>query len=180
MVIKLELTKESTQRELSEEEWAFPIWRWAAFSLFDTLILVSPLTKELIYPGGSDSRFYLGKSLGNLMLDDTQRFIFIIIILTLLLPAFALIIESLLFSKGYPLLSIICSCLIFVRITPKHNCLYPPPLLFSIGMTQTKQKIIVNSEVDHLAKSFHINFENHFRNTLDSCPRNKFHSFCSK
>jgi len=47
-------------------------------------------------------------------------------------------------------------------------------------MTQTKQKIIVNSEVDHLAKSFHINFENHFRNTLDSCPRNKFHSFCSK
>jgi len=97
MAIKLKLTKESTQRELSEEEWAFPIWRWAAFSLFDTLILVSPLTRELIYPGGSDSRFYLGKSLGNLMLDDTQRFIFIII-LTLLLPAFALIIESLLFS----------------------------------------------------------------------------------
>lgn len=52
MAIKLELTKESTQRELSEEEWAFPIWRWAAFSLFDTLILVSPLTRELIYPGG--------------------------------------------------------------------------------------------------------------------------------
>lgn len=98
MTIKLELTEERTQRELSEEEWAFPIWRWAAFSLFDTLILVSPLTRELIYPGGSDSRFYLGKSLGNLMLDDTQRFIFIIIILTLLLPAFALIIESLLFS----------------------------------------------------------------------------------
>lgn len=44
----------------------------------------------------------------------------------------------------------------------------------------TNKKIIVNSEVDHLAKSFHINFENHFRNTLDSCPRNKFHSFCSK
>ena len=68
MTIKLELTEERTQRELSEEEWAFPIWRWAAFSLFDTLILVSPLTRELIYPGGSDSRFYLGKSLGNLML----------------------------------------------------------------------------------------------------------------
>ncbi len=51
------------------------------------------------------------------MLDDTQRFIFIIIILTLLLPAFALIIESLLFSKGYPLLSIICSYLIFVSAT---------------------------------------------------------------
>ena len=81
MTIKLELTKERTQRELSEEEWAFPIWRWAAFSLFDTLILV------------------------------------IIIILTLLLPAFALIVESLLFSKGYPLLSIICSCLIFVSAT---------------------------------------------------------------
>ena len=80
MTIKLELTEERTQRELSEEEWAFPIWRWAAFSLFDTLILVSPLTREFIYPGGSDSRFYLGKSLGNLMLDDTQRFIFIIII----------------------------------------------------------------------------------------------------
>jgi len=110
MTIKLELTEERTQRELSEEEWAFPIWRWAAFSLFDTLILVSPLTREFIYPGGSDSRFYLGKSLGNLMLDDTQRFIFIIIILTLLLPAFALIIESLLFS-------IICSCLIFVSAT---------------------------------------------------------------
>ena len=92
MTIKLELTKKRTQRELSEEEWAFPIWRWAAFSLFDTLILVSPLTRELIYPGGSDSRFYLGKSLGNLMLDDTQRFIFIIIILTLLLTAFALIV----------------------------------------------------------------------------------------
>lgn len=117
MTIKLELTEERTQRELSEEEWAFPIWRWAAFSLFDTLILVSPLTREFIYPGGSDSRFYLGKSLGNLMLDDTQRFIFIIIILTLLLPAFAFIIESLLFSKGYPLLSIICSCLIFVSAT---------------------------------------------------------------
>ena len=114
MAIKLELTKERTQRELSEEEWAFPIWRWAAFSLFDTLILVSPLTRELIYPGGSDSRFYLGKSLGNLMLDDTQRFILIIIILTLLLPAFALIIESLLFSKGHPLLSMICSCLILL------------------------------------------------------------------
>ena len=76
MTIKLELTEERTQRELSEEEWAFPIWRWAAFSLFDTLILVSPLTREFIYPGGSDSRFYLGKSLGNLMLDDTQRFIY--------------------------------------------------------------------------------------------------------
>ena len=117
MTIKLELTEERTQRELSEEEWAFPIWRWAAFSLFDTLILVSPLTRELIYPGGSDSRFYLGKSLGNLMLDDTQRFIFIIIILTLLLPAFALIIESLLSSKECPLLSMICSCLIFVIST---------------------------------------------------------------
>lgn len=98
MTIKLEVTEERTQRDLSEEEWSFPIWRWAAFSLFDTLILVSPLTRELIYPRGSDSRFYLGKSLGNLMLDDTQRFIFIIIILTLLLPAFALIVESLLFS----------------------------------------------------------------------------------
>lgn len=52
MAIKLKLTKEGTQRELSEEEWAFPIWRWAAFSLFDTQILVSPLTRELIYPGG--------------------------------------------------------------------------------------------------------------------------------
>ena len=51
MTIKFELTEERTQRELSEEEWAFPIWRWAAFSLFDTLILVSPLTRELIYPG---------------------------------------------------------------------------------------------------------------------------------
>ena len=47
MTIKLELTEERTQRELSEEEWAFPIWRWAAFSLFDTLILVSPLTREV-------------------------------------------------------------------------------------------------------------------------------------
>lgn len=28
MTIKLELTEERTQRELSEEEWAFPIWRW--------------------------------------------------------------------------------------------------------------------------------------------------------
>ena len=28
MAIKLKLTKESTQRELSEKEWAFPIWRW--------------------------------------------------------------------------------------------------------------------------------------------------------
>ena len=27
MTIKLELTEERTQRELSEEEWAFPIWR---------------------------------------------------------------------------------------------------------------------------------------------------------
>ena len=72
MTIKLELTEERTQRELSEEEWAFPIWRWAAFSLFDTLILVSPLTRELIYPGGSDSRFYLGKSLGNLMLHNAS------------------------------------------------------------------------------------------------------------
>ena len=36
MTIKLELTEERTQRELSEEEWAFPIWRWAAFSLFET------------------------------------------------------------------------------------------------------------------------------------------------
>ena len=80
MTIKLEVNEERTQRDLSEEEWSFPIWRWAAFSLFDTLILVSPLTRELIYPGGSDSRSYLGKSLGNLMLDDTQRFIFIIII----------------------------------------------------------------------------------------------------
>lgn len=61
MTIKLELTEERTQRELSEEEWAFPIWRWAALSLFDTPILVSPLTRELIYPGGSDSRFYLGR-----------------------------------------------------------------------------------------------------------------------
>ena len=78
MTIKLEVTEERTQRELSEEEWSFPIWRWGAFSLFDTLILVSPLTRGLIYPGGSDSRFYLGKSLGNLMLDDTQRFISII------------------------------------------------------------------------------------------------------
>ena len=117
MTIKLEVNEERTQRDLSEEEWSFPIWRWAAFSLFDTLILVSPLTRELIYPGGSDSRFYLGKSLGNLMLDDTQRFIFIIIILTLLLPAFALIVESLLFSKRYLLLSMICSCLIFVSAT---------------------------------------------------------------
>lgn len=114
---KSEVTEERTQRELSEEEWSFPIWRWAAFSLFDTLILVSPLTRELISPGESDSRFYLGKSLGNLILDDTQRFIFIIIILTLLLPAFALIVESLLFSKGCPLLSMICSCLIFVIAT---------------------------------------------------------------
>jgi len=47
-------------------------------------------------------------------------------------------------------------------------------------MTQMKQKNLVYSEVDHLAKSFHINFENHFRNTLDPCLRNKFHSFCSK
>ena len=117
MTIKLEVNEERTQRDLSEEEWSFPIWRWAAFSLFDTLILVSPLTRELIYPGGSDSRSYLGKSFGNLMLDDTQRFIFIIIILTLLLPAFALIVESLLFSKGYLLLSMICSCLIFVSAT---------------------------------------------------------------
>ena len=46
MTIKFELTEERTQRELSEEEWAFPIWRWVAFSLFDTLILVSPLTRE--------------------------------------------------------------------------------------------------------------------------------------
>ena len=117
MTIKLEVTEERTQRDLSEEEWSFPIWRWVAFSLFDTLILVSPLTRELIYPGRSDSRFYLGKSLGNLMLDDTQRFIFIIIILTLLLPAFALIVEILLFSKGYLLLSMIYSCLIFVSAT---------------------------------------------------------------
>ena len=51
MTIKLELTKERTQRELSEEEWAFPIWRWAAFSLFDTLILVSPLTEDWSIPG---------------------------------------------------------------------------------------------------------------------------------
>ena len=135
MTIKLELTEERTQRELSEEEWAFPIWRWAAFSLFDTLILVSPLTREFIYPGGSDSRFYLGKSLGNLMLDDTQRFIFIIIILTLLLPAFALIIESLLFSKGYPLLSIICSFTIYCYM------LY---LLFNIGNSLRKINRIIN------------------------------------
>ena len=117
MTIKLEVTKERTQRELSEEGWSFPIWRWASFSLFDTLILVNPLTRVLIYPGESDSRFYLGKSLDNLILDDTQRFIFIIIILTLLLPAFALIIESLLSSKECPLLSMICSCLIFVIST---------------------------------------------------------------
>ena len=51
MAIKLEVTEVRTQNELSEEEWSFPIWRWAAFSLFDTLILVSPLTRELIYPG---------------------------------------------------------------------------------------------------------------------------------
>ena len=92
MTIKLEVTKERTQRELSEEGWSFPIWRWASFSLFDTLILDHPLTRVLIYPGESDSRFYLGKSLDNLILDDTQRFIFIIIILTLLLTAFALIV----------------------------------------------------------------------------------------
>ena len=47
MTIKLELTEERTQRELSEEEWAFPIWRWAAFSLFDTLILVSPFDQRI-------------------------------------------------------------------------------------------------------------------------------------
>ena len=40
MTIKLEVNEERTQRDLSEEEWSFPIWRWAAFSLFDTLILV--------------------------------------------------------------------------------------------------------------------------------------------
>ena len=43
-----------------------------------------------------------------------------------------------------------------------------------------KQKNLVYSEVDHLAKSLDINFKNHFRNTLDPCPRNKFHSFGSK
>ena len=43
-----------------------------------------------------------------------------------------------------------------------------------------KQKNLGYSEVDHLAKSFDINFENHFRNTLDLCLRNKFHSFGSK
>ena len=31
MTIKLEVTEERTQRDLSEEEWSFPIWRWAAF-----------------------------------------------------------------------------------------------------------------------------------------------------
>ena len=30
MAIKLEVTEERTQNELSEEEWSFPIWRWAA------------------------------------------------------------------------------------------------------------------------------------------------------
>mgnify|MGYP000355653082 CR=1 FL=1 len=31
MTIKLELTEERTQRELSEEEWAFPIWEMGSF-----------------------------------------------------------------------------------------------------------------------------------------------------
>ena len=38
-------------------------------------------------------------------------------------------------------------------------------------------KNLVYSEVDHLAKSFDINFKNHFRNTLDPCLRNKFPPF---
>lgn len=92
------------------------------------------------------------------MLDDTQRFIFIIIILTLLLPAFALIIESLLFSKGYPLLSIICSCLIFVSATVLfvYSLSIVPDfwsftiysymlyLLFNIGISLRKINRIIN------------------------------------
>ena len=127
MTIKLELTEERTQRELSEEEWAFPIWRWAAFSLFDTLILVSPLTREFIYPGGSDSRFYLGKSLGNLMLDDTQRFIFIIIILTLLLAV--LFVYSLSIVPDFWSFTIYC---------------YMLYLLFNIGNSLRKINRIIN------------------------------------